>query len=336
MSGSLIDAYVRALSELEEFAFQRAIVQRLLVALSNFQTVPTYPQGDGALDGHSHKGTRGYCCYGLKFDTAKTPLQRAKQIVAKFSSDIRRLYELEPKGKSKLVHKDNDALLSIFGAIPPKSDRICHISLIANWFENHAALGALKQNVIKYADASNCRWVTSDADVVLRGPKEFVDQYGVDESTMMWLSHQELYLKLDSEAPSVEIPNAPSFDTKMTAAEELLPDSVDAVRQVAENLRNDWQRAIVFEHELSDRIPDLHGALERGRKRLLTRVLTHHANTPWEAISRAQEFSESIFCDDFLAIYGKGMVRDLASGEVARLVGACPINWKAKASNGNG
>ena len=55
MSGSLIDAYIKALSELEEFAFQRAIVQRLLVALNNFQSVPTYPQGDGALDGHSHK-----------------------------------------------------------------------------------------------------------------------------------------------------------------------------------------------------------------------------------------------------------------------------------------
>jgi len=46
-----------ASAEVEEFAFQRAIVQRLLVALNNFQSVPTYPQGDGALDGHSHKGT---------------------------------------------------------------------------------------------------------------------------------------------------------------------------------------------------------------------------------------------------------------------------------------
>ena len=52
MNGTLIDAYIKALSELEEFAFQRAIVSRLLVALNNFQSVPTYPQGDGALDGH--------------------------------------------------------------------------------------------------------------------------------------------------------------------------------------------------------------------------------------------------------------------------------------------
>ena len=40
MSGTLIDAYIKALSELEEMAFQRAIVQRLLVALNNFGPCP--------------------------------------------------------------------------------------------------------------------------------------------------------------------------------------------------------------------------------------------------------------------------------------------------------
>jgi hypothetical protein len=33
---SLNDAYTKALSELEEFAFQRAIIQRLLRVLTNF------------------------------------------------------------------------------------------------------------------------------------------------------------------------------------------------------------------------------------------------------------------------------------------------------------
>lgn len=333
MSGSLIDAYIKALSELEESAFQRAIVQRLLVALNNFQSVPTYPQGDGALDGHSHKGTRGYCCYGLKYDAAKTPHQRSKQIVTKFSSDLRRLHELEPKGKTKLIHKDNQALLSIFGAVPPPAERICHVTLIANWFESHAPLGAIKQNATKYAGASQCRWITPDADVVLKGPKEFADQYGADESTMMWLRHQELLAKVEAEAALIDVPHGPTFDSKMQAAEVLLPDSRDNVRQVAEILRADWQWAIAFEGQLSDRLPQLHAALERGRKQLLARVLTHRSSTPWEAITRAQEFSESVFSDDFLELYGKSIVRELASGEVARLVGGCPINWKPKTPN---
>jgi hypothetical protein len=330
VTGNLLDAYIKALSELEESAFQRAIVQRLLVALTNFQSVPTNPQGDGGLDGISHKGSKAYCCYGLKYDAAKTALQRSKQIAKKFSSDLRRLYELEPKGKTKFIHKDNDALLSIFGAVPPPNARICHVTLIANWFESHTPLGTIKQNAITYAGASMCRWIAPDADVVLKGPKEFADQYGADESTMIWLKHQELLAKLEHDAPSITVPQGPTFDSKMQAAEVLLPDSQEEVRQVAENLRSDWQWAIAFEQQLSDRLPQLHAALERGRKQLLTRVLTHISSTPWEAITRAQEFSESVFGDDFLALYGKSIVRDLASGEVARLVGGCPINWKPK------
>lgn len=334
MSANLIDTYVKALGGLEETAFQEAIVQRLLVALSNFQTVPSYPKGDGGVDGHSHKGSRVYCCYGLKYDSAKTPYQRAKQLVSKFSDDLLRLFELEAQGKTKLVHKDNAALMSIFGCVPASTDRISHITLIANWFQNHAALGAINQNALKYSKTSQCRWVSPDVDVVLRGPKEFVDQYGVDESTMMWLTHKNLFQKLDLDAGSVALPHGPTFDLKMSNAEELLPDSRDEVREVASDLRRDWQRAIVFEQELSDRVPDLHAALERGRRRLVTKVRTHPSSTPWEAITHAQDFAEAIFSDDFLPVYGKGMVRDLSSGEVARLVGACPINWKAKAANG--
>jgi len=243
------------------------------------------------------------------------------------------LYELEPKGKAKLVHKDNQALLSIFGAVPPPAERICHVTLIANWFESHTPLGTIKQNAATYARASQCRWITSDADVVLKGPREFADQYGADESTMMWLKHQELLAKVEAEAAFIDVLQGPTFDSKMQAAEALLPDAHDDVRQVAKNLRADWQWAIAFERQLSDRLPRLHAALERGRRQLLTRVLTHRSSAPWEAIIRAQEFSESVFSDDFLEIYGKSIVRELASGEVARLVGGCPINWKAKAPN---
>ena len=333
MSLSLVDAYIKTLSELEENDFQRAIVQRLLVALSNFQSIPAYPQGDGGLDGHSHNGSKAYCCYGLKYDAAKTPNQRTKQLVKKFSSDLRRLYELETKGKTGFIHKDNETLSQIFGTLPLAKDRICHVSLIANWFESNESLGPIKQNALKYAGVSKCQWIAPDADVVIRGPKEFADQYGVDESTMMWLKHRELLIKLDEQSPLVDVPQGRTFDTKMLAAEALLPGNEDAVKQLAEILRSDWQRAIVFESHLHDRLPQLRDALERGRRRLLMRVLTHKTDVPWEAISRAQEFGEEIFCDDFVLSFGKAMVRDLASGEVARLVGACHINWKGSNDN---
>jgi hypothetical protein len=330
VSGSLIDAYIQALSKLEEMAFQRAIVQRLLVALNNFQTVPAAPQGDGALDGHSHQGTHGYCCYGLRFDAARTPKQRSKQLITKFSSDLQRLFELVPRGRKNFDHRDNEALMRIFGALPAKSDRIRHVTLIANWFESHEPLGTIRQNAARYAGASECRWIKPDAEIVLKGPKEFADQYGADESTMLWLQHGDMWEQIEAEAATTDLPDGPTFDSKMASAEELLPDSRAEVRSIADLLRADWQRAIAFERHLSDRLPQLHAALEGGRRRLLLRVLTQASTDPWSAIRQSQDLAESVFSDDVLPMYGNARVRDLASGETARLVGACPVNWKPK------
>ena len=153
MSGSLLDEYVKKLSQLEEGPFQRAIVQRLLVAVNGFQTIPASPQGDGGLDGFSHKGVHGYCCYGLKFDSAKTPKQRSKQLATKFTDDLARLYELVPcPGGFK--HKPNEALMRVFGALPPPECRLQNITLLANWFGESEALGAIRQAAIRFAAVS--------------------------------------------------------------------------------------------------------------------------------------------------------------------------------------
>lgn len=333
MKSSLLDTYIKAISELEELAFQRAIVQRLLVALSNFQTVSSYPQGDGGLDGYSHKGTRAYCCYGLKYDSAKTPLQRSRQIAAKFSSDLRRLYELDQDGK-KLIHNQNAPLLSIFGGLPSPDKRISHVTLIANWLESHTPQGTINQNVALYAAASECRWLAPDADVVLRGPKEFADQYGADESTMNWLKNQDLLTLLDKQAQAVDLLKGPTFDTKIDAAKMLHPGAKNEIDQLADILRADWQRAIAFDQHISDRSTQQHSALERGRRRLLLKVLTHTSSTPFEAVAHSQEFAEGIFDDDFSPVFGKAFVRDLASGEVGRLIGDCALDWRKVPANG--
>lgn len=335
MTENQVDAYVKALSVLEGSAFQAAIVRRLLVALNHFEAVPDKPQGDGAADGLSHKKTRAYCCYGLSYDAAKTPAQRSKEIVRKFSLDLLRLFELERDGKTKLVHRENSKLLDIYGAVPSTAERISHISLIANWFESNTILGPLHQNVKKFKAASQCRWVSEDADVVLRGPKEFVAQYGVDEATMLWMRHGDLFDQIEQEAPTVTVTHGPSFDSKMEAAEAFVPGFEDEVRELASSLRADWQRAIAFERKIADRLPTLHRALERGRRQLKARVLTSTPGNPWQTITDSQRTGEEILTADFAGQYGPGFVRDLASGEVARFVGVCTINWKgAKKSNG--
>ena len=58
--------------------------------LIGFQTIPSKPHGDAGLDGLSHNGTRGYCCYGLEHNGFKNNKSRERAIVKKFAGDLRR------------------------------------------------------------------------------------------------------------------------------------------------------------------------------------------------------------------------------------------------------
>ena len=62
---SNVDAYATTLASLTGNAFQAEVCARLQSAVLGFQTIPSKPHGDAGLDGFSHVGTQGYCCYGL-------------------------------------------------------------------------------------------------------------------------------------------------------------------------------------------------------------------------------------------------------------------------------
>jgi hypothetical protein len=41
--------------------------------------------------------------------------------------------------------------------VPAPAERICHVTLIANWFESHTPLRGDYENGATYAGASQCR-----------------------------------------------------------------------------------------------------------------------------------------------------------------------------------
>ena len=100
------------------------------------------------------------------------------------------------------------------------------------------------------------------------------------------------------------------FDSKMRTAEALAPGHSAAIRTIADILRADWQRSVAFDRTLSERLPHLHGALERGRRRLLVNVLTQDPGHPWAAIRSSQSLAEAAFSDDFLPLYGASRVEN--------------------------
>ena len=157
---SLFEEYAERLAELSGIEFQDEVCARLYHSILGFQTVPSKPQGDAGLDGFSHGGKHGYCCYGLENNPLATNKQRENAIVKKFKSDLRRLFELEPKNK-KLVHTESPEMSKIL----PKGTKLEYIELIANWFDSHRVLVQLSgrfqvvscEQILKSAFHFGCR-----------------------------------------------------------------------------------------------------------------------------------------------------------------------------------
>ena len=80
---------------------------------------------------------------------------------------------------------------------------------------------------------------------------------------------------------------------------------------------------------MHDTLPDMHRALEDDRKHILKRVseLMLVSKEPWAELGRAGAIAEEILGQDFGRLYGP-LVRDVSSGEIARLIGECPVGWE--------
>jgi hypothetical protein len=85
---------------------------------------------------------------------------------------------------------------------------------------------------------------------------------------------------------------------------------------------------LAFEQELDDTLPALHQALEDDRRRILGRVLQRMMKSaePWNELGEMAEEAQEVLHADFHQ-YGS-FLQDLSLGEVARLIGECPIGWE--------
>jgi hypothetical protein len=128
---SNVDAYATTLASLTGNAFQAEVCARLQSVVLGFQTIPSKPHGDAGLDGFSHAGTQGYCCYGPELKTYRQTRSLEKAVVDKFKSDLRRLLELEFK-KTVLTCCENPEMATIL----PVGKKLIHVDLVVNWFSH--------------------------------------------------------------------------------------------------------------------------------------------------------------------------------------------------------
>ena len=321
---TLTQEYSRALAALEGAEFQKEVNARLATVIIGFQTIPSKPQGDAGLDGLSHNGTRGYCCYGLEHNGFKNNRAREQAVVNKFAGDLRRLFELEAKGRT-LVHKATPELQTI---LAPRQ-QLRHVDLITNWFESHRVIGPLAAKLEEYKNASLCQYVRPDASAVVVGPADLANRYAVDEVTILRVRQRGFISRVHEVAQAISIDDPKSFDAKIEVLRQIRPDQLSAIESLADGFRVSWRMALAFERELDATAPNLHHSLEQARRHILIGVseLMLSAEQPWAELPKAEELSRSILKSDFGRLYGP-LVPDVSSGEIARLIGECPVGWQ--------
>jgi hypothetical protein len=320
---SYIDEYAKGLGELTAQAFEDEVCTRLEHVLIGFQRVPAKPQGDGGLDGFSHGGERGYCCYGPVPNSFKKRKELETDIIEKFSDDLLRLCELLHE-KKKLVHKPNCALPNIL----PSGATLKQIVLIVNWFESHNVIGPLHTSFKCFKAASKRTFIDPDAEIRIIGPKEFAQTYHADELAIFQLRSRSVVTKVQLAAAILDIADPKEFENKMALLRDIRPDRLLTIELFAEQLRNSWRTNLAFEQELDDTLPALHQALEDDRRRILGRVLQRMMKSaePWNELGEMAEEAQEVLHADFHQ-YGS-FLQDLSLGEVARLIGECPIGWE--------
>ncbi len=326
---SLIDEYAASLEDLTGVDFQAEVCARLQTFIIGFQTVPSKPQGDAGLDAFSERGRRAYCCYGPELSTYKRDKERVDAIVDKFRTDLRRLYELE-FNKRVLQHCDSPEMETIL----PKGRKIGQIELLVNWFESHRVLSPILSAAEEYEKVSQGRYVERNATVIVVGPRDLANRYAVDEVTITRARQRVFLQKLQKKAQSVVLTSTAKFDEKKEILKEMYPDRAETIDALWLQLQSSWRMALAFDQELDDTLPNLHRDLEANRSRILQKVLMLMLSSPapWEQLLRSTEFAAEILRKDFDALFGT-IVEDLSNGEVARLVGECPIGWKRAAAH---
>jgi len=227
--------------------------------------------------------------------------------------------------KKQLKHSENSEMATIL----PTAQKIRHIELLPNWFNSHRILGPIATAVISYAEISQCRYVEKTVTVVVLGPNELANRFAVDEVTIARSRQRVLIKKVGEKAKFITLDSTEKFDKKMTDLKEIIGGSEDAILSLKKELQIAWRKSLALEQELSDTLPNMHRELEANRSRILTRVsmLMIASSEPWKELGRATEIASDLLRKDFDKLFGM-LIEDLSSGEIARLIGECPVGWE--------
>ena len=326
ISRSNLDDYEKQLGKLEGNSFEEEVCARLQSMIVDFQNVVAKPHGDGGLDGLSHSQEHAYCCYGPEQEVRKLENQGLKDaIVRKFSSDLRKLFELKNE-KRKLKHAPNEELRSIMG----KDRKIKHVRLIVSWFESHRVLGPLQTAFDKFKSASQLQFVDENATLTVWGPKNLAALGAVDEHTLFRIQNPALIASVQAASAAELVKDGGGgFDAKFDDLKRRQPLAARRVDEIAQKFREAWAAALALDNDLSKNSLILHQTLESVREdaALSAQVKSMSATDPYVLIDTMREEVVTHLGQGFGDKFGPLTPR-ISQGVVAGLIGECPIEWR--------
>jgi len=320
---SNVELYASTLTSLTGNAFQAEVCARLQSVVLGFQNIPAKPFGDAGLDGFSHGGRQGYCCYGPELKGYRQNRSLEKAIIDKFKEDLQKIFELQFQKKVL-----TPCLNTEMSTVLPTGQKLIHIDLIVNWFESHRVINPIHTAFAEYKALSAMSYVDANATVAILGPNELANRWSVDEMTLVRAQQKNFYQSVQEAAKTVVIENPKTFDEKMALLREMRPDQLTAISNLVDQYLTKWRMALAFDIRLNETMPGLHQALETSRSRIVTKIaaLMIGSSKPETELGRAQEIANEILSTEFGSLYGS-MLDDIAAGEVARLIGECSIGW---------
>jgi hypothetical protein len=321
-------AYAKLLGGLVGDDFQDEVCERLRRLIADFQRIPAKPSGDGGLDGLSHGQTRAYCCYGPEQDPVKlkTKGDLKEEIVEKFRGDLRKLFEVEIGPTNRVAHAENKELATIIGT----DTKIETIILIVSWFETHRVIGPINTAFTRYKKGSKLNYIAPNASVAIWGPKDLAGMGAVDEHTLFRIENRALLARVQAAGTAAIPPSATAdFDAKFSYLKRQRPDLSAHIDALAADFRKAWAAAIALDDELASQSPRLHEALEDARTQaaLSARLRSMGTTAAHELIETMRQDVMDRLGQSFGQSLGS-LTSKIAAGEVARLIGDCPLEWR--------
>lgn len=184
---------------------------------------------------------------------------------------------------------------------------------------------------------SSRRYVSDECELTILGPRDLALEAGVDEQTLFHLENPAFHALFEETSEDEEAFLAENavedFQAKFDYLAPLGSSSVQAkrVNSLRSAYHRAWMKSIVRDTHIANSFPEVHRKIERIRATVVTdahRESMRNIENAAELISRVESAVRERIEREFGEQLPEYILRDLGEGELARLIGTCPLDWR--------